>query len=302
MEKDEPVEIFLHRNLLFASASIVDGLELERGFILNVLSRLAKVIQRQPYSLFKMHFIQTVRSLPGSFYIDEQKINDLEPLLVNSDWEIRMEATRLLSTIARESPLAKQFCEAQLKSDRYLDVRCHAALGLVRAGEYRKDVWSGLAHFRSESAKIEAAFSDFLKNEFSQEVFFSLIGLLSDESVYVRLEAAVLLQKIGSSSPYIVETAIGWLLGDDSDQHSSCVRLLQVIASSKPHLIETLIGLLTNEFSSVRREVANLLQEIGGSDQRIVEALIGLLSDQSFSVRPEAARLLKEIGSRRNFN
>ncbi|MBC7883730.1 MAG: NACHT domain-containing protein [Anaerolineae bacterium] len=201
--EDDPQEIFLRKNLRLVAACIADDIGLKRSFILEVISKLAKVIQQQPYTLFTQCFIQTIRSFPISFYIDEQRVNDLEPLLANEKWEVRMEAVRLVSTLTNESLFAKQLCEMKL-GDEDPDVRCHAALGLARAGVYRKDVWLALAKFGSQYTNIEAVASDFFKKT-PQEAFLSLIGWLSDDDSSMRLEGASLLQKMGSTDPRVVE-------------------------------------------------------------------------------------------------
>jgi HEAT repeat protein len=298
LEADEPQEIFLHKNLRLVTACIADDIGLKRSFILEVISRLAKVIQLQPYSLFKQSFIQISRSFPTSFCIDEQRITDLEPLLTNEDLQIRMESTRLLSTTAKESTYAKQLCEKQL-GDSDADVCCHAALGLARAGDYKRDVWLALAKFRSQGSEIEVAVSDFLKKALPPEALSSLIGLLSDDAFDIRLEAARLLQQMGNTDPRIARTLIDLLSDNNSSVRLDAARLLQQMGITSTHVVETLFDLLSGDNSFIRMEAVGILYKME-SGPRVVETLIDLLSGDNFDIRLSVAIMLKSMKNTEN--
>ncbi|MEH2234381.1 MAG: HEAT repeat domain-containing protein, partial [Nostoc sp.] len=130
-----------------------------------------------------------------------------------------------------------------------------------------------------------------------QEVLAELLGLLKDESQYVRNSAASALGKLGNASPQVVEALLGLLKDETQYVRYSAAEALGKLGNASPQVVEALLGLLKDESQYVRYPAAEALGNLGNASPQVVEALLGLLKDESQNVRYSAAEALGKLGN-----
>ena len=235
------LEPLFHDHLRLAAACTADAVGLRPSLVQRIIEGLARVVAAQPYGPFQESFVQTVRS-QGRQRPDPSLVEGLRPLAQHPAWEVRMEAARLLSNVAAEQEAARALCQ-RLLQDGDADVRCHAALGLARAGDRGRGVWVALATYGSSFAHAESAVGEFLVG-LGEEARRALVALLRAPDARVRLAAAAVLERLGRADAPVVEA---------------------------------LVALLRDPDARVRRSAADVLVRLGRADAPVVEAVAKLV-------------------------
>lgn len=230
------LEPLLHSRLLLAAACVADDVGIKRSFVRSIVVRLGGVVQAFPYDPLKQTFAETVRAL-SRLRLEPEDITALSLLASHQDWQIRMAYTRLCSNVTETDANALRDCQ-NLLSDADRDVRCHAALGLARAGDYRSQILGSLAAFDSPLADIEQAVRNFL-GQADSELEVAVIRLTVDTDPMVRRQAASLLGDLGRDEG-----------------------------------VPSLVSLLGDANSMVRLQAASSLARLGGTDERRVKAFL----------------------------
>jgi HEAT repeat protein len=254
-----PLEGVLHSALRLAAQCIADDVGVKRTLVQRVVLRLAEVAQTQPYNVLRQAFTTAVAAVP-QLRVTADAVSQLRPATANRAWSVRMEATRLLANVAATIPEARVLCEDLLR-DSDPDVRCHAALGLARAGDYRQEVWLALSHYQSEYAGIE-----------------------------------VLVRQFTSLASAATDSMVALLASDDAKQRFAIARLLVGAGRAPLQVANTLIASLSAEEPMPRLQAAEFLVQIGRTDERVVDALIASLSAEEPGLRVQAAQLLAQMG------
>jgi hypothetical protein len=222
------LEPLLHGHLRLAVDCIADDIGVKRGTVEAVVVRLAEAIQTHPYAPMTTAFTETIRSLPR-LRLSPETVDSLALLAKHPDSVVRMEATRWISNVVDENANACKFCE-ELFKDRDPNVRCHAALGLLRTGDYRPEIWEALARmdfwFNSTHLKY---FPEELAS-LPRQAFEGLLPVLAAKGSAVRLWAAKLLHEWGESDPQLLDALRSWLAAEDPWLRSEAAQLLQEIA------------------------------------------------------------------------
>ncbi|HIJ64302.1 MAG TPA: NACHT domain-containing protein, partial [Candidatus Hydrogenedentes bacterium] len=268
-----PLEPVLHTNLRLAADCVADNAGVRKSLADQIIRRLGVCVGQQPYATLADAFIQTTRGRP-LFRPSPETMAALAPLENHDQREVRMEATRLFSNAAADLPEARNLCERMLK-DTDRDVRRHAALGLLRAGDYRAELWVALGG-ASEVTHIEEAARQFgaaLPAEASEAV----MALLDDEKPYVRQRAVSALARLGASSPEVVAGLLARLDDENSSVRSSAADALGRLAASSPEVAAHLLARLDDEKSSVRWSAAEALARLGASSPEVVARLLARL-------------------------
>ena len=250
---------FLHTRLRLAAACVADDAGVKRAITQRVIVELAKVIAAQPYGPPNETFARLVRAVPR-LRPAPATVQALSLLTTHEEPQVRMEAARLLSNVATRDEAARARCQ-DMMGDKDSDVRCHAALGLARAGDFSPRIWQALGHFRSVYTGINETVRDF-------------IGTLPEEAVE-KLTAAVRSTE-----------------ADPIPTRQGLVALVGLLAPTNKHGANTLRALLGDENASVKLEAAGLLCTLTPTDDRIAPVLVGLLSEDDRYTRLRAAELL----------
>jgi hypothetical protein len=99
-----------------------------------------------------------------------------------------MEALRLFSNVTSENPEALSVCDRHLE-DSNPDVRCYAALGIVRAGDKRPKVLASLARFKNSEAHAEPFVQEYLDSNRETWLRLELWLMESDASRLREVQA-----------------------------------------------------------------------------------------------------------------
>jgi hypothetical protein len=241
LAEDEPdvLEPTLHSHLRLVADCIADDVGVKRMLAQRIIVRLAEVIYVQPYHLLINSFVNTTRALPR-LRPSTKTVSALVSLAKQESWEVRMETAWLFSNVAAENAEALSLCE-QLLKDSDPDVRCHAAFGLARAGNYNPEVWQALARFQSNYAHIEPVVREFFA-ALPDEAISSLASCLSADNFNVRYQTASLLQRMGRADEKVVEALIPYLSADDFVRYQASELLREV--DQKAMVVETTVRLL----------------------------------------------------------
>lgn len=291
-----PEEQLTHAHLRLAAACIADDVGVKRTLSQRIIVDLARVAQAQPYSQPIATFTQTVRALPN-LRAKAETISALAPLVQHPHWAVRMEAARLFSNVTSDNAEAVTLCK-NLLSDRDTDVKCHAALGLARAGDNRPEVWQALVNFRTSLAHIEAAALEFF-TENASKITPILSSFLASENLDLRIDAANLLHTLGEVDHAVTDMLRELLTASEIKISLRAAQMLVSMGAGDNNVVETLITLATLEIPSEQRYISTrslrTLVEMAPKDQRVIDIVVTKLTaggEHSF----EIAYSLRQLG------
>ncbi|HVG11132.1 MAG TPA: HEAT repeat domain-containing protein [Thermoanaerobaculia bacterium] len=288
-----PLEPLLCSNLRLAAACIADDVGVKRSLAERVIVRLGEVCRELPYRPFTEAFIQTVRALPR-LRPSRGTVTALKPLAEHDSWQVRMETVRLLSNVTSENPEALDICRLRLK-DRDPDVQCHAALGLVRAGDDRPEVLASLAGFKSGLAHIEPFVQECFDSN-REKWLRSLELLLTGPDAGLRWRAAQVLSSGGVDPAQWVPALEPLLMGSDAELRLRAAELLSSGGVDPVRWLPAMVPLLTDSNAELRLRAAELLSSGGVDPAQWVPALEPLLTSSDLGMRLRAAQVLNSGG------
>lgn len=326
-----PEEPVTHLSLRLAADCVADDVGVKRTLSQRIIVELARIVQTQPYERLIQVFVNTVRALPN-LRAKPEIVTALAPLADYDDWRVRMEAARVFSNVTTENPEALASC-GKLLSDGDPDVRCHAALGLARAGDRRPEIWqkllkyySGLTHMKPAALEFlvanldeaKAAWIPLLKSDdpiLRNRVLWALRGVrqipadmldnlfseLNAADPKQRLAAAVQLESLGKNDERMSAIFLSALTADwasESEKYSAWRNLTRESTAVDARIV----GIMTEWFASS----SGFLQEIATTylpgyaqaDDSAKSTLFALLSGENSAVRFRAARTLYSMGNR----
>jgi HEAT repeat protein len=289
-----PLEPALHRRLRLAAACIADDVGVKRNLAQEVIVRLGEVVAGLPHEPLTKCFVETVRALPR-MRPSPETITALEHLEKYPNWEVRMEAARLFSNLAASDAKARDLCR-RLLADSDEDVRCHAALGLARAGEYAETILTAL--YRSVESAFphnSSAVRDFF-NSAPSPAWTSLRSCLSTDHRELRYRAAALLDKLGRADEQVVSALLSCLSGDERWLRSRAAELLVKLGRTDQQVVPALRSCLSADDPALRHGAAEVLAKLGHADEQVVSALRSCLSADDPWLRSSAAALLENLG------
>ncbi len=286
-----PLEPLLHQHLRLAAACLEDKIRVKQSIVERIIGELAGVVQRQPYELLTEAFIEAVRSVPRHCP-SSAMVEVIKPLAKHEDREVQMESARLFSNAVNDNETARAICE-QLFDDKeeYYDVRCHAALGLLRAGDYRDEVWKALIHIvTSDFTHLENALEEL--SALPSQAFNWLHSSLTANNPRRQVEAAKLLKELGQADERVIE-ALRSLLTAVAPVRAS--KLLKELVQADKLVVKLVRSVLTFDELSLRVEAPKLLKELGQADEQVIEMLRSCLTADAPRLRVEASKLLVEM-------
>ncbi len=286
------LEPLLHGHLRLAAACVADDIGVKRGTVEKIVVRLAEAIQTHPYAPMTTAFVQTVRSLPR-LRPSPETVDSLALLVKHRDWEVRMESTRWISNVAVENKNAHRLCE-ELFKDQDPDVRCHAAVGLIRTGNYRSEIWEALTRFvfDDDLTHLEYVLEEFVS--LPNQAFDGLLSVLSAEEPWLRVQAATLLREWGRADSQLIGAIRSVLAAKDDGLHFEAVELLREWGRTDPQLSDAIRSWLAAEEPWLRVQAARLLRECGQTDSQLTDALRSVLAVEEPDLRVQAASLLRK--------
>jgi HEAT repeat protein len=288
-----PLEQLLNSNLRLAAACIADDVGVKRSLAERVIVRLGEVVQDLPYQPFIDAFVQTVRALPR-LRPSPGTVTALKPVAEHDSWQVRMEAVRLLSNATRENPDAFDACRLRLE-DGDPDVGCHAALGLVRAGDDRPEVLASLLRYKSGKAHIEPFVQEYLDS--NRETWSRSLELwLAGEDMELRCQAAYLLISGGANAARWLPALEPLLTGEDAVLRCRAANVLMSGGVDAARWLPALEPLLAGEDEALHWWAANVLMSGGVDAARWLPALEPWLAGENAELRLRAADVLMSGG------
>jgi hypothetical protein len=318
------LEPLTHSRLQLAAACIADDVGVRRATAQIVIMRLAEVVQDYPYRQLTSAFVHTVRSLPR-LRPEASLVSVLEPLTAHPNWEIRMEAARLLANAAPSDVAAVQLCRILL-DDSDAAVRCHAALGLARAAQYSAAVWLGLSGFQDQFAHAQFSVREYLADApvealkdllgsfevldprgredhlellrvmtLSDSVVRSLAAAYEGEPHGRTLRAAKLLREVGyAGQAFSGSWLIPLLEAEDAYERSEAESFLLALPPTES-LTRELLPRLDVADDDARLRVAKVLRVYGYEGEELIHGLIRLLENGDPRVHSPAVALLERL-------
>ena len=294
LEKPGPLEPLLHNHLRLAAASVADDIGIKRSLVERIILRLGEVVRTLPYQPFVDAFTLTVRALPN-LRLTRDAVVALEPLAEHSSWMVQMEAARLFSNAAADDPRAQELCHRLLKDGNGL-VQCHAALGLVQAGEDTADIWLALTNLESRDAHIKRGSIEQRLSKCIGKAQAALEPLLKSDDRWSRLQAADVLRKLGAKPERAREVLQPWLMGEQPELRWQAADVLSWIGGEPETILEALRPLLTGDQPELRLRAADVLIRIDGESEPVLESLGPLLTGDQPELRLRAADVLRRLG------
>ncbi|HEY0074104.1 MAG TPA: HEAT repeat domain-containing protein [Abditibacteriaceae bacterium] len=294
-EDNGPLEELLYPHLRLAAACVTDDAGVPRHVSEKIIFTLAQVIHELPYAPLTTAFIQTAGALPN-LRPAPATINVLAPLAKQGDWEVAIEATRLISNAAPKNITARQLC-GDLLNDAHSEVSLLAAFGLARCGNWSTEVWQGLNYLWDDETlvEIEPAERKWLLGAPSAAVD-SLRLLLQSEDEDLRYNAAFWLHEMEKADERVVQVLLPLLTSENIPLRFKAAMLLHQMSEAYEQVIQTLIAGLASENEAIRGETEDLLYEVDNADERVVTVLISHLASKDASTRYWAASWLHQIG------
>jgi HEAT repeat protein len=299
-----PLEGLWHPNLLLAAACVADDVGVKRGLAERLIVALGEVVRGLPQEPYVATFLRTVRAV-GRLRPSPETVRALVPLLGHAGWEVRMEAARLFANVAAENPEARDLCQ-RLLADPNPDVRCHAALGLARSGDYSARVWAALAWLSVTLAGIRDTGAQYLRT-MPPEAFTRLLealtlptcqglevdlvlaanrepgrvreALLRVQGGKIRVRAAEALGRLGEAPARIRGLLEPVLVERDSRVRIEAVRWLQLLDGDPARLREALTPILEHEELGARLQALRVLRDLGEEPGRLLQAAEGMLRE-----------------------
>ena len=259
-------------------------------------------------------------------------VQALTLLATHEEPQVRISVARLLSNVAAQNGAAHAACRDMMR-DLDSNVRCNAALGLARSGDFSRPVWEALAHFNSAAAGIYETVGDFIRTipqAAAEELtaaaastvgaslrtrlgLVALVGmlapakdyavsvlytLLDDENSRIKLEAADLLRTLVPAGERIPAVLVSLL--DDDDRfirRTAAERLLKVLRRDQTPAVATLLALLDDTEYWSRQSALWELTQLAHADDSVVSALRQTLASADAHMRFNAAALLNQAGN-----
>lgn len=281
------VEPILATRLGLAAACLAENVGLRRGVANEIIRQLINVTREQPYHPLNQLFVNTIRAVP-QFAPTPDTVDALASLVGHADWQVRMETARLLANCSASHSRALELCDVMAHDDDN-EVRCHAALGLARAGQVGEHIWYALTGADEKRLHLGAAIKDYIAG-CSTRAIGSLLALWGDSSLRRPPPVVRLLQLGHRADPAVIDTA-RMLIHSGSDRQYEAAALLIRLDKADETVIEVLRrGMETNDWRASAAIWVVARARYG--DDRIAEGLDGCLDSSSLSVRLAAAEAL----------
>lgn len=279
--------------LRLAVACISDSPGIKRNTVESTILRLAEIVQRLPYGLLIQTFVSAIRSLPD-LALSPDAITAISSLARHPNEFVRTEVARLFANVADTNAAARDWCLA-LFEDSYYEVKYQAALGLVKAGDHRYEVWRMLMSF-GVLLDIKPELREYLSQD-NDEAATALRTCLDSRHQDIRFLAARFLVQMNRIDEIVVDTLIRSLSMEDVNDLETCERLLTNLIHRQHRVLDRIYDHLTDKSDAVRFGVANFLYKGQRRDDRVLDAIASCLVSEDLSVRWQAADLLWEHGS-----
>ena len=193
LDDDDPLEPYLGTSLRLAIACTSDEIGVQTAETDRLLIKIFDYLTGQCYSELRealLKLLPGLKVVPG-----DSAIGPLCQATKNSNWRVRMEATRLLARLPLPTGQALQVLQERFEEDRDLDVKAHAAWGLWQSHQ-RRDRSVVLAISLGLSREIS---NMNLEPQHQSEVIPVVVELLKDADSNVRLQAASVLGGLGEA-------------------------------------------------------------------------------------------------------
>lgn len=211
---------------------------------------------------------------------------DILRLLTHSDWWVRMNAVRILSS--RNDAAVIQAITERLE-DENRTVRSEALSALHRF-QAKSAVPSVVGVLRDPDYMVQSAAVDFLTTYADDTVVPKLLHVLADESEYVRRGAVEVLNKV--ATPEAIQDLVRVLRDHDWWVRVRAADALGALGGQT--VVDSMIALLRDSDEAIRRHAVEILNMV--PDGRAVDALVVALDDPDWWVRERAIDTLGKTG------
>jgi HEAT repeat protein len=280
-----PLESLFHARLRLAAACVADDSSILRDPRDELIRRVAEAVAVVPFAPLERSFVDTARSL-GDHEPSSETVAVLARLLTHREWDVCMEATRLLSNVSQTNPEAREACRLALDRSHNHPQSCHAAIGLARSGDRGMRVAEAVSWFQLPAASLEAS----AIRSVIPAVVETLASTLADPDWSVRRRAAAALQRLGEADDGAVAALTGGLAHPDPAVRLTAAEALADVGRTDQAAMEILASALAGPDSISQFRVAGVLETLARTgDERAAEALAHATSHPDTSVRARAA-------------
>jgi HEAT repeat protein len=289
----DPVwEPLVHTHLRLAVACIADRPGVRRDLVERLIIRLSETIQRLPYQPLTQSFVGAIRML-WDLRLSPEAVETISPLALHPDEFVRRETARLFANVADTNRVAHEWCLVMF-DDPYYEVKYLAALGLVRAGDHRYEVWRMLLSF-GLMLEINPELREYLAQG-NEQATDALRRCLDSQYEDIRFRAARYLIAMNKVDENVVTILIRSLAIEDVHEWETCERLLVNLIRRDAQVLDRVIDHLTDESDAVRFGAAKFLYKHQSRDGRVIEAMASCLNSEDLNLRWQASKLLWEHG------
>lgn len=291
-DPDPAWEPLVHTLLRLAVACIADRPGVRREIVEHLITRLVETIQRLPYKPLIQSFVNAIRML-SDLRLSPEAIEAVSPLAFHPDEFVRREVTRLFANVADTNNVAHEWCLVMF-GDSYYEVKYLAALGLVKTGDHRYEVWRMLMS-HGLMLEINPELREYLAQG-NEQAADALRQCLDSPYQDIRFRATRFLIAMNNVDEKVVATLIRSLSMEDIREWDTCERLLVNLIRRDDEVLDRVIDYLADESDAVRLGVARFLYKHQRRDDQVINAMASCLTSEDLSLRWLASKLLWDHG------
>jgi HEAT repeat protein len=280
LNSSDPLEPYLCNALRLALGCLADQVGLRQQQVDDILVAVARKIQNTREELLRHNLLDALKSIETPPATTAQ--SSLIQLLSHVEWQVRMEAMRILTLTPRWDESLSHATQLVFHGDPDLDVRAYAAWGLWRQGQLTEAVIIAVAQGLASSATH-------MQKMPSPDFWSALVGLLEHSDNNVRKWAAKALSKLEPQNA-VFPALLKLLEHADPNVRWRVVESLANLGP-QPTALPALLGLLEDAHSNVRWRAAVILGNWGLQPDAL-SPLLKLLDHVDSDVRLAAAATL----------
>lgn len=298
LERDDPYEKYLHRNLLFAASCLAEDVDVDDEVLVGkILDRLVGLVVSES-KLITLKFRQAVSHTINCLIETQFAKLMLERLKKHSKGLLKLILLNYRNANGEEVSIL-ELLNLLNDSDSYVRFYSVGVIGLIGATiKTPSEAVSALlilledkdCYVRSRVAEVLGQMGKALP-----EVVSALLNLLEDDNSFVRFKAAEALGQLSKNRPEIAINLVSLLNCSSSLARSEVARALGQMDEVPPEVVTVLVNLIENDDPFVRFEAARALFEMGNTSPQVESTLLNLLEDDNSHIRSEAAKALSRL-------
>ncbi|MBD2066248.1 HEAT repeat domain-containing protein [Leptolyngbya sp. FACHB-671] len=297
LESSDPYGKWLHRNLFFAGACLMENISVDEDLSERILDELV-ALETSDLSLIstqiKNQVFQTLSNLHETKF-EQPALQKLLNAPADKIDAVRLQEYR--AALGDEDEAITSLLDLLKDEDR--NVRGSAADAIGNLGKASDEVIAALLSLlKDEDRIVQGSAVGAIGNlgKASDEVIAALLSLLKDEDSNVRWSAADAIGNLGKASDEVIAALLSLLKDEDSNVRWSAVDAISNLGKASDEVIAALLSLLKDEDRIVRWSAANAISNLGKASDEVIAALLSLLKDEDRNVQGSAADTIGKLG------